>query len=944
MDESRFPTVTDDSTSSLRTLRDLFEELVDVPPETREARLAALDLSVSSRAELAAMLAAHQRVSPLWQTNAEDVIHRLREDEFERGQSLVGTRLGSFRLAALIGQGGSSVVFRATREVGDGAQTVALKLLRTGLYAPDQQRSFRREQGILAQLTHANIAHLIEGGVSEAGIPYIAMELVDGVPITVAANARALSLQQRLVWFSTLCRTIEAAHAALIVHRDLKPSNLFITHEGGLKVLDFGIARVLGDDAVAGVTRTQSIALTPEYAAPEQFSSTQITTAVDIFSLGVVLGELLTGKRLGAAASASGAIKTPDEYAVRLPNGLPARSTLARQLEGDLDAILATALAHEPSMRYRNAGALADDIDRYLAGKPVRAHPPSRWYRLRKFIVRHRATVMATGVLLAGILISLALAVWKSVEANHAAQLAGEQATRAESMRRFMFDAFAEAEPATPRKGPPTIFDIVDRAIAKAKTDFSIDPHARLELLARLAEVIGAQGDLTRSASLLADAHAQVLRTFGEADPLAFEIGGLIEANDFQRGNYAAARVRIDALLARVPASSVALRCKLFRDSAGVAARTRDFARALTDIHVALALSEQSGDTELRRASLSDLAAVLLNSGDVPASIEPLKQVLAMNRARFGEESIQVAYILSGLSRAYRRMGDLDSAEEDARAVLAIDRKIYPGDHPILGNHLNALGITLVEKRKLREAHEVLLEAERIYRATLKAGHPDLRFAIQPLAAVEIRMEDYELALPRLREALDIGIATFGEHGFESSADRADYGYALAMTGRRAAGIQELERGITDLQTFEPSDPDMYGRALEKRIRVALLSADPAGAAQRIDRLADIADEVIEQAAYWRGRVDCLRGEIFLALGKPRDASLSLQKAADILGSMKGADPILWVEQPLLMAASAFALGDDAEARSWAAQGRARLARLAFPPQRLTQLEASLPR
>ena len=422
------------------SLRQLFDEIVELPPVLRDTRISALDiaedmrndlrimvsfdelmqhapeqrirelekfnLTDADRKRLRQMLTSDARVPELLQATAAEASRRLDGDD-ELAQSLVGTNIGTFRLLALIGQGGSSVVFRAERAAGDGSQVVALKLLRTGLYSADAQRRFRREQAILAQLTHPNIASLIEGGLSEAGIPYIAMELVEGVPITHAANARGLNIEQRLVLFCMLCRTIEAAHAALIVHRDLKPSNLLITYSGELKVLDFGIARLLDDDAA---TRTQSVVLTPEYAAPEQFKPGPLTTAVDIYALGVLLAELLTGNRLGSNARASSSISVrTNSRNDASTNGLPPPRELVRKLRGDLDSILMTALAEEPGMRYRSANAFADDIERYLAARPVRAHPPSHWYRMRKFVTRHRVNFALTGIVFFAMLAALVL-------------------------------------------------------------------------------------------------------------------------------------------------------------------------------------------------------------------------------------------------------------------------------------------------------------------------------------------------------------------------------------------------------------------------------------------------------------------------------------------------------------------------------------------------------
>jgi serine/threonine-protein kinase len=352
----------------------VFQHVLALEPELRGAKLAEMTLPAEVRHRVDTMLKSESQMTGLRRVIAKDSMRILtEEDDAALGHSLIGTRVGAFLLIASIGKGGSSSVFRAERDAGEGKQLVALKLLRNGLYSGDAQRRFRREQAILAQLTHPNIARLIESGVTAMGIPYIAMELVEGEPITLAANHKQLTFEQRLELFVKLCRTIEVAHRALIVHRDLKPSNIFVTHEGELKVLDFGIAKLLE----GGCDATRAIMLTPEYAAPEQFTCAPLTTAVDTHALGVILGELLTGHRLDRSLPASIAVKTkqtgddaPSSWA--LPPHL-----LIQYLRGDLDAILANATAKDSRLRHRGADALADDIERYLAGKPVLAHPSS---------------------------------------------------------------------------------------------------------------------------------------------------------------------------------------------------------------------------------------------------------------------------------------------------------------------------------------------------------------------------------------------------------------------------------------------------------------------------------------------------------------------------------------------------------------------------------------
>jgi serine/threonine-protein kinase len=385
-----------------------FNDAVALAPAARAAYIASLDIPADQRRQLQAMVATDEEMANFRQRIASrSSFAVVGSDDISLEESLIGTCVGTFLLTELIGRGGSSIVFRAEREAGGGVQTVALKLLRNGLYCADSQRVFRREQAILAQLAHRNIAAFIEGGVTPLGVPYIAMELVEGLPITVAANARKLGIEQRLELFCRLCRAIEAAHSARIVHRDLKPSNLFVTHDGELKVLDFGIAKLLDGDQTQAITQT--ITLTPEYAAPEQFAKVPLTIAVDIFTLGMVLGELLTGERLSSGLRASKVVAArAGDCAV--PDGLPQRNRLVRRLHGDLDAIVAKALALDPVLRYRSADAFADDVERFLSGKSTHARPRGGWYRARRFFLRHRGGVVAMAAFVIMVLAALGIA------------------------------------------------------------------------------------------------------------------------------------------------------------------------------------------------------------------------------------------------------------------------------------------------------------------------------------------------------------------------------------------------------------------------------------------------------------------------------------------------------------------------------------------------------
>ena len=918
----------------------VYDEVVDMPREAQDAAISAKELAPTVKTRVMSMLASNSQPVVDSLASAIEIMEGAADDEDVIASSLVGTTVGSFRLIKIIGEGGSSVVFQAERDAGDGVQSAALKMMRTGLFSADAQRRFRREQAILAQLSHPNIARLIEGGVSSAGIPYIAMELIDGLPITEAANARRLSIEERLRWFYALCRAIEAAHSALIVHRDLKPSNVLVTADGVIKVLDFGIAKPL--DTGEATTRTRSISLTPEYAAPEQFAALSLTTEIDVYALGVILGELLTGRRLSKNVSASRALLSLRDG--DSPLGVSSRQAASRQLRGDLDAIIATATADEPAHRYRSASALADEIFRYLEGEPVRARGPSQWYRAQKFFVRHRTAVLVTGIFIGAILGSLAFAIVQNINAQAAAELAKAQARRAESMRGFMFEAFAEAEPKKPGSGTTTVVDVVNQAIVKATNDTLIDPRVRIELLMRLAEVLGSQGDLTRSGSMLADLEAQSAHLFAQSDPLTFEVKRLAAANLRRRGVLDEARQQVDALLAQVPESMIELRVNLKADSASIASALRDRARAVEDSRAAVDLSRQTSDEGLQMRMLNDYAVALLGADKVPDAISAFTKVLDLERQRFGEQSEEVAGVLAALARAWRRAGDLDQSEEYVRAALKIDRAIYAEGHWIESNHLNALAQTLIAKHQMRKALEASIESFRMSESTLGENHPETIVVRQSLAFVQITLENYAEAIDLLEKALTENAARFGEHHWRTAFVRADYGFAIAQTGQREKGGAQLDRAIQDLQSLTDPDPYALARALERRVRLALDKEDPQSADRDMATLSQISAKAAGQAkSYWVGRVDCLRAQIYFQEKDAVHAGESARMCERLVMAERYPDPVLLAESRLLKASAALLEGKGEDTHVLVEDGLQSFTGLEFPVYRLTKLAQSLP-
>ncbi len=411
-------------------LQSEFNRLMAMAPDRREQALAEIDVPL--RELLAAMLAdklisqattdAGQRAS------AQDaLVTRVNPDQsfkpMSQGQSQhqptsvrEGGCIGPYTLDAWLGDGGSASVFRAHRMLDGVRQTVAIKVLRRGLQALEARQQFDRERRVLSVLEHASIARWIDGGVTADGFAYLVLEYVDGQSITSFVRARKLSLRARINLMIEVAGAVEAAHRALIVHRDLKPGNLMVNESGQVKLLDFGIAKLLHNE---NEPQTQVHMYTPAYAAPEQRNDGAITTATDVYAMGVILGELLTGKRFNSDITTTPSLQIDDRATEE--GTLPAPPAKLRALiKGDIDNILLKALATDPNKRYASAAAFAEDLTRALDGRPVLAHPPSRGYRTWKFVSRNRTSVALVSALSLGIIAASVISVFAARDAQRA--------------------------------------------------------------------------------------------------------------------------------------------------------------------------------------------------------------------------------------------------------------------------------------------------------------------------------------------------------------------------------------------------------------------------------------------------------------------------------------------------------------------------------------------
>ncbi|MEP7347436.1 MAG: serine/threonine-protein kinase, partial [Gemmatimonadaceae bacterium] len=542
-------------------------------------------------------------------------------------------RFGAYRIVGALGRGGMGSVFLADRADGQFEQRVAIKVMHRGIGGRDGRERFLRERQILARLDHPNVAHLVDGGITTDGQPWFAMEHVDGAPFDTWCDARRASIEERLMLFLSVCDAVQFAHQKLVIHRDLKPSNILVTHDGQVKLLDFGIARLL-QDSDAGVTQTGMRAFTPEYAAPEQWRGEPVSTGSDVYSLGVVLYELLAGVRPHRLQDApetewprmvlQDPIVAPSLAAT--PQAAAARGTtvhrLRHRLRDDLETIALTALRAESARRYRTVDQLAADVRRHLAGHPIAARPDSWRYRSAKFVRRNRVGVVAASLVALSVLGGAAGIAWQ-------ARRVAREAARATAARQFLAGVFRESDPANARGDSLTAGEMLDRASKRLETDFRDQPEVKLDLLLTLGEIYRNLGRLPTADSLLT--RATLLADSVDSDVRVARATSLVQLSAVR---LAAGQLEsADSLVRRGIAgltSDTAI-AAAYSVLGAIERRRYSFAAAESAYRRAISMSERAGANPLDQAAhWNDFGVLLLDIGRYREADSALRRAIAL--------------------------------------------------------------------------------------------------------------------------------------------------------------------------------------------------------------------------------------------------------------------------------------------------------------------------
>lgn len=825
-------------------VRALFDALVERPPTEW---LTALDeRGVDDpvvREEVLALLRAdgEDGVRTVIDAQAPAVLSDLsaREAEIEN-QRLAGRVVGAFRLVEEIGRGGMGTVWRAQRVDGEFEQGVAIKLIRSGWDAAEMIGRFRAERQILAHLNHPNIAHLIDGGVTDDGLPWLALEYVDGTDLRRYCDDHQLHIEARLGLFLTVCAAVSHAHAHLIVHRDLKPSNLLVTRNGEVKLLDFGIAKLV--DPEAGHASLQRV-FTPEYAAPEQVRGEAITTSVDVYALGLLLYELLTGRRPYKVAHS-----TPAAYERAILDQEPTRPSLAfanddagdlaaraaqremspqhlrRELRGDLDAIILKALRKQPEQRYASVADFAADVGRYLKRRPVAARRGGWRYRGSRFLRRHALAAILTVVTLAGLVGGLAVALWQAELARTQRDLARSESEKSSQTVQFLLDIFRSADPATTKGEKITAEELLESGAERAERFRFSDPDVHFDLLMAMGEAylgVGAAKEafdlfnraLEVQAKHLPDAarkrvHALTLlaRSQGSLDDLKGGARNLDEAASLLPVEDAETELAADLLMTR----------GINRMSQGeISTAIDDMARGT---HLFVKLRGAADDTAA--SSAITLSWAYDDQDRVAEGRQLLEPIVAAMRQTGTTNPVRLADALDALANMYVSSADAAQASQMRREALEITRRVYGEAHGYVGIRLNNLAFSLMRSHDYLGANAAMKEAIEIRRALEPPGSRKFGTGLNNLASTEYALGHWAEAERLWKQALEIR---------RKGSDTTDTAYTLTglagsqrEQGRLAEARRSIDEAVALLRAHPSPKPTHLARTLVEHVEVDL--------------------------------------------------------------------------------------------------------------------------
>ncbi len=737
-------------TNRWRQIEHLFQSALDCEPARRAAFLNSACLGDDSlRQEVESLLASYDK-GGFTETPAFAEGLKLLEEKEER--SLAGQNIGPYKVIRKLGQGGMGAVYLAARADQAFQKEVAIKLIKRGQDTDDVIHRFRSERQILASLDHPNITRLLDGGTTDDGLPYFVMEYIQGQPIDIYCDSNKLDTTQRLKLFQSVCSAVHFAHQNLVIHRDIKPGNILVTSEGVPRLLDFGIAKLLAaEPSAADRTVTMARRMTPLSASPEQVRGENITTASDVYSLGVLLYKLLTGHSPYHLAGRSSdeferaiceeAAEKPSavidrveesgtEHAITPQSVSESREgtpdKLRRRLRGDLDNIVLMALRKEPQRRYSSVLQFSEDIRRHLEGLPVTARHDTPGYRASKFVGRHKTGVAATSLiflsLTAGIVATLRQARFARAERDRAQV----EKAKADRINGFLQDMLSFSSPAyvspNPRKDPDAkVSEVVEEAARRAESELAGQPEVLAEMQRTIGAVYYAQGRYDKAEQILRAALEKYIRLYGPDSRESVLASNLLANTLLRKGNTTEAE-------------------SLFRHDIDIVRR-----------------QSQSGPVDALTMArvLGDYGSMLDQRADKAAKAY-LEEASQYASKLTGKDRTFVAFLDNDLGDVAYRSGDLNESERLNRAALDEYRKLPEGTYVEMAATLSNLGAVLIKKGNYAEAEPFVREGLQLRRKMLGDAHPDTAMSYFRLSDLLYKEGNYADAESAAKESVQV--------------------------------------------------------------------------------------------------------------------------------------------------------------------------------------------
>jgi tetratricopeptide (TPR) repeat protein len=793
-----------------------FDRALDIEADEREKYLEELAAEDPSLAEdLRHLLAAESSLDDL-RRHSPDVISAVGGEQ----QPIVdptGRHIGPYRVISTLGTGGMSVVYLAERTDGKFDQQVAVKVMRWNA-AKDALPRFEREQQTLARLDHPAMTRIYDAGVTDDGLPYYVMEPIDGVAITEYCREQGHTVRERVRLMISVCVGVHSAHQSLIVHRDLKPDNVMVTRDGHVKILDFGIAKWIEEDAQSQatlMTRHGEGLLTPQYASPEQFLGRPVTTASDVYSLGLLLYEMLAGTPPYDLSR-----KNPTEQQRLVCETQPARPSeqaadpqIGREVRGDLETIVLTALAKGPERRYSSASAMATDLRHYLDGLPIEAAPDSMAYRMGKFVQRNRVGVAVAALAAVTLVAGIVSTTWQARTAARERDRARIEAARAQEVVDFLIGSLEQANPYSDRAGEEvTVREMLENSVDRVENELIDQPEVQTLLYTTMAQVYGHLGQSARGVEL-ADKAISLADSLYGAQSLESATARYHKARSIGHTDATAAgrsyREAMDALRQHEDTDSRIMLANVLEDYGMSLLRRGAGDSALALEREALSIREAVYDTlhaDLAR-SHHHLAGTLSSLKD-PAAGAHFAAAAFLWKATLGEHHPNYGATLNDWAVWHQTSGRPDSAEVYYLMAIEVDRKTLGPRSSSLATRLNNLASLSIAQGRFAFAEEMLEESIDILGAVENSGL-SLAAAHTNMGHAAFFQQNYEAAETEYQEGRRLFVSQFGENHPYPAVSDSYLGRLYWKSRRTAEAVFRLQRAQ---DAFEPLQPSLADR------------------------------------------------------------------------------------------------------------------------------------